>query len=138
MRRTLQILLILFGAADIIISLFHIILGPSAIPGSVPVNATMDSEDRFYATLFLAYGITVLWCVKDVEHKSRIVYALMLMFFIGGMARLVSVLAVGLPNTFFIAMTVIELLLPIIVTYIQIRVTAAHMAVQVGAANSRV
>jgi hypothetical protein len=43
----------------------------------VPVNATMDSEDCFYATLFAAYGVALLLCVKDIEQKSRFVYFLL-------------------------------------------------------------
>lgn len=122
MRKTLQVLLAIFGVTDICIALLHIALGPAAIPGSVAVNATMDSEDRFYATLFLAFGVILVWCVRDIERKAKPVYVLMLTFFVGGLARLVSMLAVGLPNTFFIAMTVLELLLPIIFAYMQWRI----------------
>jgi hypothetical protein len=51
MKKVLQIFLGLFGVTAIFIASLHIVLGPLAIPESVPVNATMDSEDRFYATL---------------------------------------------------------------------------------------
>jgi hypothetical protein len=123
MRKTLQVFIFLFGVTDIFIALLHIVLGPAAIPGSVPVNATMDSEDRFYATLFLAYGVALLWCIKDIERKSAVVYFLMATFFVGGLARLVSMVAVGLPNDFFIAMTAIELTLPLVLAAMQYRVT---------------
>jgi hypothetical protein len=126
MRKTLQVLLALFGVTAIFIALLHIVLGPAAIPGAVPVNATMDSEDRFYATLFLAFGVVLLWCVKDVEHKAKVVYFLMLTFFVGGLARIVSMLAVGLPNDFFIAMTVLELVLPVVYSFLMFRVSAQH------------
>jgi hypothetical protein len=126
MRRTLQVLLALFGVTAIFIALLHIVLGPAAIPGAVPVNATMDSEDRFYATLFLAFGVVLLWCVKDVEHKAKVVYFLMLTFFVGGLARIVSMLAVGLPNDFFIAMTVLELALPVVYSFLMFRVSTQH------------
>ena len=99
--------------------------GAGVNPGSIPVNATMDSEDRFYATLFAAYGVALLSCVKDIERKSSVVYFLALTFFVGGLARLVSIAAVGLPNRFFIAMTVIELLLPLVVAFLQARVSAS-------------
>jgi hypothetical protein len=127
MRKALQVLLGLFGATAIFISLLHLALGPATIPGSIPVNATMDSEDRFYATLFLAYGAVLLWCVKDVERKAKVVYFLMLTFFIGGLARIVSMLAAGLPGSFFIAMTVLELVLPVIYSYLMFRVSAAQL-----------
>jgi hypothetical protein len=125
MKKFLQIYLGAFGIIAIFIASLHIILGPSAIPGSIPVNATMDSEDRFYATLFAAYGVALLWCIKDVERKSTVVYFLMLTFFIGGLARLVSIAAVGLPNTFFITMTVLELLIPFLVGFLQWRISKA-------------
>jgi hypothetical protein len=113
------VFLVLFGVTAISLACLHIVLGPSAIPGSVPVNATMDSEDRFYATLFGAYGLALLWCVKDVERKSTVVYFLALTFLAGGIARLISIAAVGLPNTFFIAMTALELLIPFGMLYAQ-------------------
>jgi len=123
MRKSLQILIGLFGVTDIFIALLHIALGPAAIPGSIPVNATMDSEDRFYATLFLAYGVALLWCIKDIERKSQVIYFLMATFFVGGLARLVSVAAVGLPNDFFIILTGVELVLPLVIAYMQSRVS---------------
>lgn len=50
MRKSLQIFLAIFGVTAIVIALLHIVFGPSVIPGSVPVNATMDSaqERSFY------------------------------------------------------------------------------------------
>ena len=123
MKKSLQVFLGLFGMAAILIASLHVVLGPSAIPGSVPVNATMDSEDRFYATLFGAYGVALLWCIRDIERKSRVVYLLALTFFVGGLARLVSMVVVALPNTFFIAMTVLELAIPFLMAFMQSRIS---------------
>src|SRR5262249_53515534 len=100
MRKALQVLLAVGGLTAIAISLLHIIFGPASIPGSVPVNATMDSEDRFYATLFTAYGAALLWCVSRIERKGLYVKLLALVFFVGGLARIISMFAVGPPNTF--------------------------------------
>ena len=128
MRRKLQILLGVFGAICVAIALAHIIVGPSSIPGSIPGNATMDSEDRFYATLFLGFGAAVLWCVRAVERKSAIVYWLMLTFFLGGLARIMSIIAVGWPNALFVLLTLVELVLPLVVAYMQFRVSRAAAA----------
>ena len=133
MRRSLQVFLALFGVSAILIASLHIVLGSSAIPGSIPVNSTMDSEDRFYATLFAAYGVALLWCIRDIEHKSNVVYFLAATFFLGGLARIVSLLAVGPPNAFFLAMTVLELVIPPFMAFMQGRVSStAHRRVGVA------
>ena len=115
MRRTLQIIIGVGGVAAVLIALLHIILGPATIPGSIPVNATMDSEDRFYATIFLAYGLALIWCVRDIETKRRVLWFLTITCFTGGIARIISALSVGLPHPFFINMTLLELSLPILI-----------------------
>jgi hypothetical protein len=69
-RRFQQIFLALFGGTVIFISLLHVALGPARLLGMGPLDPTMDSEDRFYATQFLAYGAVALWCVRDIEKKG--------------------------------------------------------------------
>jgi hypothetical protein len=88
----------------------------------------MDSEDRFYATLFMAYGAALLWCIKDIERKSKVVYFLALTFFAGGLARLISMAVVGLPNAFFITMTGLELFLSLVIAFMQSRISVAPIA----------
>ncbi len=127
MRISLQILLGAFGVVAIFIASLHVVFGPACIPGAVPVNATMDSEDRFYATLFLAYGAALLWCVKGVERKGVYVRLLALTFFVGGLARIVSIFTVGLPNAFFITMTVLELALPVVILFMNAHVSEHGM-----------
>jgi len=124
MKKAFQAFLGLFGVTTILIASLHVALGPAAIPGSIRVNATMDSEDRFYATLFAAYGVALLWCIRDVERKSAAVYFLAGTFFAGGLARVVSMLAVGPPNAFFIAMMSLELLIPLFMAVAQRRISA--------------
>ena len=92
-------MLLIFGITVVGISLCHIAVGPSVIPGSIPVNATMDSEDRFYAVFFLAYGAAVLWCLKDWPSKLREIQLLMALFFVDGLTRVISMAVVGLPTS---------------------------------------
>ena len=125
MRKLLQVWLGVFGASAVGIGLLHVALGPSCIPGSIPVNATMDSEDRFYGSIFVAYGVAVLWCVRDVEKKAEVVQFLAAALFLGGLARIVSWLTAGPPHAFFVAMIPVELLQPLLMVALANRVARA-------------
>lgn len=112
MPRLLQTFVLLFGAVCCGIALTHIAMGPASIPGSVPVNAIMDSEDRFYATLFLGFGAALIWCSRDLAARSQPFGALLLVFFLGGISRIISAFAVGMPSPLFIILGGLELILP--------------------------
>jgi hypothetical protein len=122
MRRILIFILTVGGLAAIGIALTHIAFGPASIPGSVPVNATMDSEDRFYATLFLGYGVAVMWCLRAIDRRAQIIRFLASLLFAGGVARVVSMLAVGPPNTLFQALTAVEFVVPVLIWYLLRRI----------------
>lgn len=102
----------LFGAVCMLIALAHIVLGPSAIPGAIPVNATMDSEDRFYATLFLGFGAALIWASRDLRKRRQLFDALLAVFFLGGLARLISITMVGPPIPLFLFLGSLELVMP--------------------------
>ncbi|MFZ1477006.1 MAG: DUF4345 domain-containing protein, partial [Sphingorhabdus sp.] len=113
----LKYVVMLFGAVCIAIGMTHILIGPSSIPGSVPVNATMDSEDRFYATLFVGFGAALSWCARDLGERGRLFLWLMVLFFCTGLARLVSIAQVGLPHPLFQFLGAVELFLPLILWF---------------------
>lgn len=112
LRRGLGWFLTLFGLVCTAIALLHIILGPSSIPGAIPVNATMDSEDRFYASLFLGFGIAHIWAARDLSARAWPILAMQAVFFFGGLARIGSWLAVGPPGTLFIFLGALEIVIP--------------------------
>lgn len=92
----------IFGGICALIGLSHVIFGISNILGSVPVNAIMDSEHRFYATLFIGFGLAMNWCARDLGGRERPFQFPLAVFFVGGPARLGSVSAVGWPSPLFI------------------------------------
>lgn len=72
----------------------------------------MDSEDRFYATLFMGFGIALIWAAKDLAARSQIFYFLLAIFFAGGISRIISALMVEPPNLLFQLLGAVELILP--------------------------
>jgi hypothetical protein len=129
LRRAFQGFLVAFGVISIGIALAHLAVGPDAIIGGSPVNATSDGEDRFYAGIFAAFGAALLWCARDVERKQAYVNALAGAFLVGGIGRLISLVVVGAPHPFFVAMLGLELVLPVLMVLVGRRVAAQAVAI---------
>jgi hypothetical protein len=125
MQAFLKFFVAFFGAVCVVIGLAHIILGPAAIPGAIVVNATLDSEDRFYATLFVGFGAALVWRSRNLHERSRPFFWLLVVFFAGGVARLVSMAQAGLPHPLFQVLTVVELVLPIVLWLLHRRAVRA-------------
>lgn len=71
-----------------------------------------DSELRFYSVFFVAYGVILVQTARDlIRHGHRLKWLLGL-FFLGGLARLLSYLMVGPPHALFVLLMFIEILFP--------------------------
>jgi hypothetical protein len=84
----------------------------SSGPLSQPWPPTMDSELRFYAPFWGAYGILLLMSARDWPRRSHWVPWLAVVFFAGGVGRAISFLTVGPPHPLFTLLMAIELLTP--------------------------
>lgn len=111
-QRALRWFIALFGTVCVAIAVAHIVIGPAAIPGAIPVNPTIDSEDRFYATLFLGFGAAHVWAAQDLPTRRTMVLVLQAVFFAGGLARIISWASVGPPAPLFIFLGSLELVIP--------------------------
>ena len=127
----LRFLLVILGASAIAIFLSVFLAGPAqtasfseqaydAVTGARarltgPWPPTMDSELRFYAPFWGAYGVVLLAISRDLAGYRRQVVPLMALFFIGGTGRALSWAMVGAPHPFFLLLMAIELVLPVII-----------------------
>jgi hypothetical protein len=114
MKRVTEIWLTTFGLVCAGIALAHLLFGSSTIIGGGSVNATIDSDLRFYALLFAAYGLTYVWCAVDIAERGRVANVLGAIFFAGGLARLLAWAVTGQPNWFYVLMIPVELLIPLV------------------------
>lgn len=126
----LRLILILLGVAAIAIASSLVLIGMSAtgaffeslynaasgqqIPLTGAYSATAESEARFYAVFWFAYGVLCVMAGQELEDRLSWVPWLALVFFAGGCARVIAYFAAGAPHPFFILLMVIELALPVI------------------------
>ena len=76
---------------------------------------TMDSELRFYAALWGAYGVVLLRAANNLRARLAEIPCLASVFFAGGVGRILSQLSVGAPHPVFTLLLVVEIGLPIVI-----------------------
>lgn len=92
-----------------------------------PAPATdMDSHFRYLSGLFLGLGIAFASCVPGIEHKGGRFRLLGMMVVLGGLARLLSLLATGAPSTGHKVGLGIELVVVPLLLAWQVRVARRH------------
>ena len=109
------------GSGIVLIALGHIILGPysevllgSNISEVSMLDPTVDSQNRFYGTVFSLFGVLLILCSRNVLANKTILYSVFWVFFAGGVARLISISVVGYPPLLVNILTGIELILPLV------------------------
>jgi hypothetical protein len=107
------------GAVIVLIGMLHAVLGPGAdrmldasVPDAAVGHASLDSQNRFYGTAFALYGVLLWLCSTDMTRYGPVFVALLIVFFVGGLMRLVSIARVGLPSMTIRILTGLELALP--------------------------
>lgn len=90
------------------------VAGDSLIGAPVPsaIDASLDSQNRFYGASFAIYGALLWYCARDVRAHSGVLKILLAVFFVGGLARGLSAIQYGLPSSPIVALWAIEVITP--------------------------
>jgi Domain of unknown function (DUF4345) len=91
-------------------SMAEVMLGASLKVG--PLDLVLDSQDRFYGTAFVIYGVLLWVCAKDVTKYALILRCVFCCCFVAGLARLVSFLVVGPPPVIVMFLWFTEVAMP--------------------------
>lgn len=75
---------------------------------------SQDSELRFYSVFWVAYAGVIFYALRE-GWSGRRLSLLAGLFFLGGVARLLSLVMVGAPDGLFLIMLALELTLPPII-----------------------
>lgn len=127
-QRVLIIVLAVLGAVAVGSGLYAVILGPAFIPGGSAISASVDSEYRFVNVFWLAAGAAVWWSLFRLRERATVLRAMLVLAFVGGFIRLISVFVVGWPNPVFIASMVLELVIVPMVLWWHAHVVGVHKA----------
>lgn len=99
--------------------------GSDGIPGTHDADTAVESELRFLYALWIGYGVALLGVVPRVVTATSAVRLLAATLFAAGVARAIAWIDVGRPDTLFVVLMVIELVLPPIIVAAQARLARA-------------
>lgn len=130
MARSLRWLVWLMGIACAAIGLLHLATGAASVPGERGAGATVDSRERFYGGIFFGYGAAWIWAARQSPVPSRAVRQLAGVFLLGGIGRVLSIVAHGRPHWFQEVLTALELGLPPLYFWLSRADEQTHRGVQ--------
>ena len=137
MREIFRWWLRVFGVVVIGIALTHLFVGQSTYIGGGQVNSTMESDLRFYNILFALYGLAFIWVAEDLSGRVRALNLLNLIFFLGGLSRILAWAQTGRPSWFYVLMIPVELVIPVVNHLILRRLTTAGTRERVATGAAR-
>jgi len=109
-----------------------VIAGARSLPGQGAANATVESEVRFYAAFYAAYGVAALRVAPRAHRDTTPVRALAGAFLPAGRARAGGWRAAGAPHPVPRALLAAELALPPALVGCQARLSSAAVRRRVG------
>ncbi|MCZ2136580.1 MAG: DUF4345 domain-containing protein [Burkholderiales bacterium] len=123
-RRNLQRVTALLGLVPVITGLLTMmgVDDPLYAATHLPRDGTLDSNLRFFGGIWLGLGLCVLWMLPRIERETALFRAFWLMIFLGGIGRVISLIAVGAPHAPFVALIALELIGPPLCVWWQRRV----------------
>jgi len=123
-RRALSVLLTVMGITAVTTGLWAVITGTGGMPGDVATSPSTESELRYFAAFWIAYGAAALLVAPRAERETAIVRGLALAMFVGSIARAVAWIDVGRPHDLFVGLMVAEVVVPALIVTLQARVAA--------------
>lgn len=97
-KRALQAMLAAFLVLPLIAAVSSIALGPAYLGDPPVVPRDLDSHFRYVSGIFLALLVAYASCIPAVERKTARLRLLGALTIAGGLARLLSLVVVGMPS----------------------------------------
>jgi len=127
-RRRLRSVLFAGGSVAAVAGLHTVTTGARSIVGQPRADPAIESELRFYAAFYFAYGLLLLRIAPAADRDAGAVRAAAAALFLGGLARAGAWRAAGRPNALQRLLLVVELGGPPVIVAWQARLNAPPAA----------
>jgi hypothetical protein len=95
--------------------LLGVFVGADLVLDGGTFSRNVDSEFRFFAAWYVAAGLFLLRGLRNVESATFEVRLVGAAFFLAACGRLLSLVDLGSPHAFYVALMVIEFLIPLVI-----------------------
>lgn len=117
----LALLTIFLGGASLLLG-----IDSPIYPDGLPELPVLDSNLRFLGGLGVGLGVALLWIIPAIEKHTTVFRIIWLCALVGGIGRIISAVAVGVPPTPILIFTAVEVPAVPLLIFWQTRVAAAH------------
>ena len=121
MAPALETVLKIIAPVFVLVGCLHLVMGAGAdvllganIPRSVLHDPVLDSQNRFYAVAFTICGVLLWMCAQDIARYASVLRAVLIVFFLAGAARGVSIAVTGIPLPAGIGLMFTDLVGPVV------------------------
>ena len=97
-KRLLQAVIAVACLLPLIVGGQGVLHGPAPFGHLADVPRDLDSHFRYISGIFFATGLGFVSCIPDIERKGPRFRLLGGLIFVGGVSRLISLIAVGVPS----------------------------------------
>jgi hypothetical protein len=92
--------------------------GAASLPGATTtIAASVDSELRCLSIFWLAFGVFCFWVARNIKARGKFIPMIALVMLVSSVARLVSIIIVGMPPTILVVALVVEFVISIIIFF---------------------
>lgn len=114
MKKTLQIILAVLSLIPLFFGLTGIVLGAGRWLPPEAVTPAIDNQYRYLSAFYLSLAFLIWWMIPNIEKHATPLRILVGAIFIGGAARVLSMVTIGPPPTINIWGMFLELGAPLI------------------------
>jgi hypothetical protein len=111
-RQYLQIVSAVLGTIPVVTGIIGMtgVRDPFYASAILQPSPVLDSNLRFFRGVWFGLGVAMYWLIPTIEKQTVLFRALWVMVFIGGIGRLISMLALAVAPAPLIGFTALELL----------------------------
>ncbi len=113
-RRGLQALVMVLATVAVVAGAVTVLTGGAFVLEAGGVSPSVDSELRFYAAWYVGLGVLLFWTVPRIERAGITIRTVCAVLLLAATGRVISLSVVGPPHPLYVALMVLELVVPIV------------------------